>query len=66
MPLRTDYFSNVNVIFRPCGRTISATVGYFPSESRGLSIPVLHVIFEPPAARSRRRRRDGCTFLPPL
>jgi len=52
----------VNVIFRPCGRTISATVGYFPPESRGLSIPRLRqrVIIEPSAAHSRW---DGYTFL---
>ena len=33
---------------------VSATVGYFPPESRGLSIPRLRVIFEPPVAARRQ------------
>ena len=54
----------VNVIFRPCGRTISATVGYFPSESAGLSIPRLRVIFEPPlrVADETARAIHFCTI----
>ena len=48
------------LFFRPCGRTVSATVGYFPSESCALSVPRLRVIFEPPATRSRQ---DSYAFL---
>jgi len=46
--------------FPSCGWTISATIGYFLSNSHGLSIPRLRVIFEPPAAISQG---DGYTFL---